>query len=266
MNQFVGIKANFSRRYQSLLEEHRPLKNFLLEVFFGGTAYVVGGFLRDTLLDKKSRDIDIIVESDHDKLISILKNSQLHFDVNRHNGIKIRLNDFNADIWSLQNNWAFKKNLVKLNESDKLNSIAKGCFYNYDSLVINLHNYNYNIRYFSEFCNNNSLDILQKTAAYKNLNPTPEANILRAIYIRQKYNIEYSGNTINYLEEAIRRLEYYYSNPLERLIKVRNDYAKYCILSDDLLAQEVELIHSLFIKLKKQYYISSFTDYSVPMS
>lgn len=262
MKNFEEIRNTFSRRYQDLLEEHKPLKNFLLEVFIFGTAYVVGGFFRDALLNKKSRDIDIILDVDHDRILSILKTSHLDYEVNRHNGIKIKLNSFNADIWSLQNNWAFKNKLVKLNEADKLNSIAKGCFYNYDSLVINLHNYNYSIRYFTDFYNSNVLDIMQKTASYKNLNPTPEANILRAIYINQKFNSEFSENTLYYLGEGIKRLEYYYSNPIEKLIQVRNDYPKYKILNDVLIKQKVEYIHSMFLMREKQYYFSSIIDYS----
>ena len=47
---------------------------------------------------------------------------------------------------------------LKLNENDKLNSIAKGCFYNFDSLVINLHTFSLNIQNYTNYKKYNKLE------------------------------------------------------------------------------------------------------------
>src|SRR5690554_2901132 len=155
-----------------MLNNEQAFKKFLYEIFVYGTAYIVGGFLRDIILKKESRDVDIIVDLSHELLIKIINESGVQYSINRHNGIKVNFDNLQIDLWSIENNWAFKNKLVKLNEEKKLESIAKGCFYNYDSLVINLHTLNMNIRYYSNFYETEKLEILQRKPLYKILNPT----------------------------------------------------------------------------------------------
>lgn len=124
-------------------------------------------------------------------------NSQVIYDVNRYGGIKIKLNSLEIDIWTIENNWAFKNNLVKLNDNDKLNSIAKGCFYNFDALVINLYTYDFNLRYFNDCIEKKELNILQEHPIYKNLNPSVEANIIRAIHLSKNYNLDFLKVQLN---------------------------------------------------------------------
>ncbi len=206
---------------------------FFYELFTIGSAYVVGGYFRDFLLNKASRDVDIITDLSQNQLISLVNNSNVKFKINRHGGIKISLNQIEIDIWTIDNNWAFKNNLVKLNDNDVINSIAKGCFYNFDSLAISLHTFNYNIRYFSECLNKKELNILQENSLYKNLNPSIEANILRAIYLSKTYNLNYSQNTINYLFSKIGFIADKYSNALERILIIREQYPKYSIIKEN---------------------------------
>ncbi|MFJ1410180.1 MULTISPECIES: hypothetical protein [Capnocytophaga] len=191
------------------------------------TAYVIGGFFRDFLYGKNSRDIDIIVDIKRTQLIEIISSFCFPHKVNRYGGIKIKLSDLELDIWSIEDNWAFKNNLVKLNENDKLNSIAKGCFYNYDSLVINLHNFSYNLKYYKDFVKNNQLDILQKKSIYKNLNPSVEANIIRAFYIKYRFNSSLSDNTYLYVSKKLGHLRDKYGNVLSHLNKIKQTYPKY---------------------------------------
>ena len=207
--------------------------DFFYELFMVGSAYVVGGYFRDFLLSKSSRDVDIITDLSPNQLISLVSNSNVNFKINRHGGIKISLSQIEIDIWTIDNNWAFKNNLVKLNENDILNSIAKGCFYNFDSLAINLHTFNYTIKYYSECLSKNELNILQENSLYQNLNPSIEANILRAIFLSKTYNLKYSLNTINYLFSKIGFIADNFNNPLERILIVREQYPKYSIIQEN---------------------------------
>lgn len=216
--------------------------HFFYEIFIHGSAYVVGGYFRDFLLDKTSRDIDVITDIDNNLLLNIVKDSGCLYSINRHGGIKIKLSETEIDIWTINNNWSFKNNLVKLNENDTLNSIAKGCFYNFDSLVINLHTYNYNLRYFNECLNKRELNIFQKKSLYKNLNPSIEANILRAIYLNKYFNLSFSQNTLDYLNMRVKYLSDKFENPIIQILKIKEDYIKYNLITEsDIIDLIVEL-------------------------
>ncbi|MFH2142170.1 MAG: hypothetical protein ABIJ97_07095 [Bacteroidota bacterium] len=228
--------------------DNEKIMPLFYEIFVLGTAYVVGGFFRDFLSGKESRDIDIIVDITNSQLAEIIAKSSFSYSVNRQGGIKLKLQNIELDIWSIENNWAFKNNLVKLNEDDKLNSIAKGCFYNYDSLVINLHKFSYNLRYYNDFTKSNKLNILQENSIYKNLNPSVEANILRAFYIKNKFNSSFTDNTSCYLQKKLGHLQDNYSNVVQRLIEIKQKYPKYNELSSERIEKYINDIRSNFYK------------------
>jgi tRNA nucleotidyltransferase/poly(A) polymerase len=56
------IKKKFERHFRNELDKTPNLKFLLYNIFVYGSAYIVGGYLRDFLNSKKSRDIDIIIE------------------------------------------------------------------------------------------------------------------------------------------------------------------------------------------------------------
>ena len=56
------IKSKFKKKINEVLEIETSLKFLLYEIFVYGSAYIIGGFLRDLINDKKSRDIDILVD------------------------------------------------------------------------------------------------------------------------------------------------------------------------------------------------------------
>ena len=221
------LKRKFKLHFGLELNSNPKLKFLMYDIFVFGSAYIVGGYLRDFLNSKPSRDIDIIVDLENKKLLEIIKNSKVEYSINRHNGIKLHFENVEVDMWSIENNWAFKNELVKLNEKDKLQSIAKGCFYNYDSLVVNLHTFNLNIQYYTNFKVEKKLEILQKSPLYKNLNPTIEANILRAFYLKKIYEIEFSANTKRYLIDKIGEMSDNEFSPLSQLKLTKTKYKKY---------------------------------------
>lgn len=224
---YINLKYQFRTHFSLELNKNPKLKFLLYEIFVFGSAYIVGGYFRDFLDSKKSRDLDIIIDLNNERLLEIIKNSNTKYSINRHNGIKLQFDDLVVDMWSIENNWAFKNELVKLNEKDKLNSIAKGCFYNYDSLVINLHTFNLNIQNYSSYLENKKLDILLKSSIYKNLNPTAEANILRAFYLKKTQNIQFSSNTKKYLIKKIGQIKDNGLNPIRVLLNTKEKYSKY---------------------------------------
>lgn len=224
---YNDIKSKFKLHFNSELHDNPEFKYLLYNIFVYGSAYIVGGYFRDFLKSKKSRDLDIIIDLDNDKLLDIISESKCKYTINRHKGIKLKFENLVVDMWSIENNWAFKNELVKLNDKDKLNSIAKGCFYNFDSLVINLHSFNLNIQNYLSYLENKKLEILLKSPIYKNLNPTIEANILRAFYLKKIDKIQFSTNTKKYLIDKIGQMRDNGYNPLETLKNTQLKYPKY---------------------------------------
>ncbi|MGI9526907.1 MAG: hypothetical protein ACR2MS_07350 [Weeksellaceae bacterium] len=237
------IKSNFKVHLNLDLQRNPEFKYLLYNIFVYGSAYIVGGYFRDFLNSKSSRDLDIIIDLDNTKLIEIIDESNCYYTINRHNGIKLQFENLIVDMWSIENNWAFKNQLVRLNDKDKLSSIAKGCFYNYDSLVINVHTFNSNIQNYLSYVKNKKLDILLKSPIYKNLNPTTEANILRAFYLKQKDNIQFSNNTKNYLIDKIGQFRDNQLDPIEILREKQLQYPKYLSLSASDLKTMIEHLY-----------------------
>ena len=224
---YKRIKYEFELSFDRILRDNYAFKILLYEIFIFGSAYLIGGFLRDLINKRKARDIDIIIDLEHERLLEIIKKSNIHYQLNRHSGIKLSLGVLEVDMWSIENNWAFKNSLVKLNDDDKLNSIAKGCFYNYDALVINLHTKKLNLKYYYHFLKYNQLDILQKSPSYKLLNPTTDANILRAFYLKKITDVKYSLNTRNYILNRLGELKDQDQDPYRVLLFTKKKYSKY---------------------------------------
>lgn len=235
----MDIKKDFHNHFLLHMDKE-GLMPFFYEIFIYGTAYIVGGYFRDFISKKQSRDIDIIVDVKNEILLEIILNSGIKHQLNRHGGIKLILDNLEVDIWSIENNWAFKNNLVKLNEVDKLNSIAKGCFYNYDALVINLHDFSYNLRYYKDFLETKKLNILQERSVYKNLNPTSEANILRAFYLKEMFRITFTKNTFYYISKKLGHLEDKHGDKyFNKIMEVKLKYPKYANLTSDKLKRHL---------------------------
>lgn len=234
------IRKNLQAKFRTLLNEEPNLRSVLFQILIEGTAYLIGGYVRDVFEGKESRDLDIVVDIPHERLKNIVDAENCKKQFNRMDGAKLLLNKINVDIWSFDNNWAFKNELVKRNEKEKLNCLAKGCFYNYDALVVNVSNFSYNIRYYENFIKEKKLDILQKRAIYKNLNPTQEANILRAIFLKKKYGVSYTEHLKDYIYLKMQSLSDVYGESIERLMDVKEKYPKYRMITREDIVNTLE--------------------------
>ena len=237
-----SIKERLKQRIEKTLQEEPKLYKLLLHVFVYGTAYIVGGFVRDALLNKQNRDIDIIVEIDKTQLYDIIQEIGCSYDINRHGGVKLHLQTLDADIWTIDSNWAFENGLVHLNENKKkrLECIAKGCFYNYDSLVVNMHDKSFDIHNYRSFLNNKELDILMSSSTYKNLNPTVEANVIRAFYIKYKYEVSFSSQLKEYIFKKVLPLGDSMEEAFNQVLSVKVKYSKYDDYSSEQLLADME--------------------------
>lgn len=227
------IHEDLKYRLDGLLNCEQTFRFILYDVLSIGGAYIIGGFVRDVINDKDSRDLDVIVDIQPEELKRIVDNYCGNGYGNRMGGVKLKFQHVEVDIWSIKDNWAFANNLVKLNDKDKLLSIAKGCFFNYDALVVSIPKFMYNIRFYNEFVTNNELDIIQKQSIYQSKNPTVEANIIRAIFIKKNFGVRFSNNLHDYLYKEILSLQDKYGDALQRLMNVKEQYPKYQLISEN---------------------------------
>jgi len=209
---------SFARLINSLLEE--------------GGLFLIGGYLRNVANNTAdSRDIDLISTLSTNDIVKIINEIGLIFSINRMEGIKVVCDSIKIDVWSIQKNWSFSKDRVRWDFNTKYRSdilvkkIADGSFFNFDSLVLDLKNYNCSVSNYNDFVERGILDILRKRGRYKYQNPTREANILRAFFISKKYSVELSDNTKTYIINELNNIETLKSkNPIELILKKSYEY------------------------------------------
>lgn len=140
----------------------------------------------------------------------------------------------------LDTNWSFRNNLIKRNEQNIVDNIASGSFYNFDSLVINVHTLELCVKYYNQCIENNLLEINRKNTNYKKLNPTIEANIIRAFFLKEKFDFDFSVDCGNYLISRIKHLKDNHDSAISRLIEIKKQYKKYDdVLEDDALKRHI---------------------------
>lgn len=249
----------FKEQLLRLLRSNSELSATIYEVFInGGYAYVVGGYVRDLLNNTQSRDVDIIIDLPKDKFERIINTYCTNYSINRHGGIKIHIGDYSVDMWRIDDNWAFKNELINYNENNVLESIAAGCFYDYDALVVNMLSGGYNIHYYTDCIRNKQLAILRQNPNYSNLNPTVEANILRAFYLKKTQNLEFSSSVSNYIINKMPTISLDIKEALQKLLDVKKGYPKYEILTMDYIKQEYRKLLYSNNQITNEHYLLSY--------
>lgn len=188
-------------------------------------AFLVGGYFRDGINGKIGRDIDIILSCPSSFIEDCLNENFLNYERNHFGGFKVLLSR-DVDLWSIDDNWAFKEGVVPVGRN-LLHSIAKGCFFNYDSLVLNLNTGKYDINYYKKFIENNVLDLVNPDSEYILKNPSFYSNLLRAFYIQNRTKCTFSSRLSNYLRYLLE--DYVGRDPeaISRLLIKMREYCKY---------------------------------------
>lgn len=186
---YTKVNNYINNLRQTNLDVNLLLMN--LEKF--GDLILLGGAIRDiAIFNKNPRDYDIIVDSFSESLEKALQG--FTYSVNRFGGYKLQISHYEFDIWSIKNNWAFREKLLET----KAENIIKGTFYNVDSLIIKLNDNYYDFDYFNEAIESNKLDIVLEDDVIE-LNPTPEINVVRALWLKKQWNLDFSDRVKDYI-------------------------------------------------------------------
>lgn len=192
-------------------------------------AFLVGGYLRDGLEKKEGRDLDVILTCSSEELHDALDSNYLSYSQNHFGGFKVLLQK-DIDIWTMDNNWAFRSGLVKLGK-DVLKSLALGCFYNYDALVLNLRSGEFNVKFYEEFIKTNVLDIVVSDSRYIVENPSYYANFVRALFIKEKTKCTFSERLQEYLCYLANERIGFLPEDNARILNKMKEYSKYAMIS-----------------------------------
>lgn len=226
------FKNEVKNAIDTLSLENPSFEKFISKLLLNGSLFVLGGFLRNIANNKKdSRDIDLISTHDTENIANILAGLDLSYSINRMEGIKLKCNNIKIDIWSISKNWSFERERVKWSLSMSyrrdvlIKKIADGSFFNFDSLVLDLKNYNCSVSNYNNCVETNTLDILRKKGRYKYQNPTREANILRAYFLSTRYGLKLSENTKTYIVKELNNIESLKAkNAVELIIDKSKEY------------------------------------------
>lgn len=198
----------------------------------GSDVYLVGGYVRDSLIGKDSRDIDILVDMPAFEIECCLKKESVSYRKNHFGGFKFFLGK-EIDLWSIEDNWAFKSGYVPALHQNMLHSIAQGCFYNYDSLVVNYNTLEYDLSNYIGFLRTKVLKIVIGENDYTWGNPTALANIYRALWISERTGAILSERVQDYMGSVLGEHIDASDNYLEILNSKLLEYPKYQGTVDD---------------------------------
>lgn len=185
---------------KKLKDNHYQVKQLFDKLNVLGDIILIGGAIRDFSLDKTPRDIDIIIDTKETNFDQTLK--YFSYKKNRFGGYKISIEDIEFDIWSINNNWAFKERIFET----RFNNISKGTFYNFDAVTLNINTLDLDADLFLDAVRKKTLDITLEEDFIKQ-NPSPEVNIMRAFVIKKYWELEFSDKVTDYILEWFEKNE-----------------------------------------------------------
>jgi hypothetical protein len=158
--------------------------------------YLFGGFPKDIYLKGNNaipRDIDLIVNGNDIGPLSELF-SKYQIEKSRFGGLKIKYYGLDVDIWTLNDTWAFKSHVAKL---EGIDSISKTTFLNIEAIAVELFPKSTKRKVvldgFFEAIENHELELnLEK-------NPFPELNIARALYAAKNTDYHFGPKLISFI-------------------------------------------------------------------
>jgi Poly A polymerase head domain len=180
------IRKEANKGFYNILKTNPKVGNFIEQIQNYGELIILGGALRDFSFNRTPRDIDIMINSTVTNFDDIMKN--YNYKRNRFGGYSVCIDDFELDIWSIKNNWAFKNHYYDIS----FKNVTKGSFFNVDAIAYNLNTGDIDADSFVEALKYRILDInLEST--YITKNPDPEKNVVRALRLRKTWNLEFSN-------------------------------------------------------------------------
>lgn len=175
---------NKGTNHEKFLSRLEQMKDIEIGIF--------GGAVRDWVLNKEPKDIDIVINipgKEYDKFLQVY-----HFDKNKFNGNIIRIGNTTFDIWKIEDTYAFKSGQFNPSWSNLTRSVP----FNIDSVVSVLYNKTYQYLFLE--------GIQSKTIEFVNREiRNPDKISDRANKFARKYEFELDNEIQIYIERNKRK-------------------------------------------------------------
>lgn len=213
------------------LEKYPPALNLFHMLEEIGNIYLIGGVLREFKDNNKIinlRDIDIIIDIKNSVCLEKILSK---FDVgkNRFGGYKLFCSGLVVDIWSLDETWAYKNQILKCKSTNYVECLTSTVFLNIDAIVYDMKNNIWYDRKYQEAMRSRVLDVVLEC------NPEVPLNVIRAIMLKKRYDMTYSKRLKCIIKKEMNARE----NFLDMLMNIQVKRYKREILSKELIENEL---------------------------
>lgn len=222
---------NLRIEIEEYLKKYPPALWLYEMLIQAGDVYVMGGLLReykdkDKIVELRDADftIDIKNRKVWDELLRRVPHKRNHFG-----GYKFLCSGFIIDIWDVKKTWAFEKQVIKVENNNYFEYLSKSVFLNLDAIIYDLTNDKWNDLIYQNAVKNGELEIVLRE------NPFKELNILRAMVLREKYNMRYSEELAKMILDCSAEDTF-----LKDIMEIQEGRYGYIILSKEKIKQEVE--------------------------
>lgn len=198
-----GIEAELDK-----LRTKPTIANLLNRLNSCGPALVFGGAIRDWVVGKTPRDIDIVLDCPRQALNFL---TEFKAEKNRFGGYYLLLDGVELDIWNLDASWPHK-NDSKFER--KLESLTKTPFFNMDAVTYRLDTKVIQDDGFTQAMETKTLDIVYEP------NPFPFLCVSKALCALSKYDMQPSANLKRYIDEQVHRG--YTQKSFDKYVELKN--------------------------------------------
>ncbi|MCJ1909962.1 hypothetical protein [Planococcus ruber] len=199
----ISKEPQIREKFEGFLSNYKKIYYFIDDLEKKGIDIILfGGIVRnyyENNFSEKPRDIDIVLHScidfDFEKYLEL---NNYSYYINKFGGYKLELDELNIDIWSIEKTWAFKENIITFRNLKDLN---KTVFLSTDAIFYNFTSKQLFDNGFLESIQKKEIDIvLEKT-------PFPEINLVKAFYLKNKFNLNFSSDLSNYYSQWLSKKE-----------------------------------------------------------
>jgi hypothetical protein len=213
------IKENISK----LRKSSTNINSLFDQLDSFGVYLLIGGAVRDLLFNSNPRDYDIVVDTEEELILNLP-------DIKRNSfgGLKIKLNQIEFDIWTLNKTWAFRK----MNVRGSIKNLQNSCFFNLDSIIYDFKKEELLCDHFYRGISSRTLDIIFEE------NPYPSVCVIRAFVLRDKWELDFSKR----LNDFIYNWYLETNDPIESLIDAQEKHYKEIILNKNKIIYNLKKI------------------------
>lgn len=158
----------------------------LAEIMTHTNVYVFSGVIRDYFLQRRQnlRDIDLVIENEVDWMAIFRKyRHDIKVKINSYGGLKVRIEDLCADVWTMQRTWGLMHKGVAATPQN----LIRTAFFNFSAIAYLLNRRRFYIhKAFAQFIENREIGVLYKE------NPNVPLCIVNSMYYYKELGMSLS--------------------------------------------------------------------------